>query len=50
MFNLIPPIINSNPFPHFKLDNVLSEEDIKQLDEYTKTEMPLEPAQYITDT
>lgn len=49
MFNLIPPIINSNPFPHFKLDNVLSEEDIKQLDEYTKTEMPLEPAQYITD-
>ena len=49
MFNLIPPIINSNPFPHFKLDNVLSEEDIKQLDEYTKTEMSLELFQYITD-
>ena len=49
MYNLTPPIINSNPFPHFKLDNVLTPEQIKELDTYVEKEMPLEPAQYITD-
>ena len=49
MYNLIPPLINSNPFPHLKLDNVLTPEQIQELADHVDKENPLEPAQYITD-
>jgi len=49
MYNLVPPLINSNPFPHFKLDNVLIPEQIQELADYVNKENPLEPAGFIED-